>query len=310
MFTVNFDAPLDAVPPAFVTLRGTYRDRGLRRDYVTVDARDIERTTSAGDRNALGARCGSRASETPHRPAPGDALRPPHGGVECVRESVPRRSDRTAAALPPVVPEVAGSGPVAPVRTRSALCPFCHHRPRRKGLVKVWSHWEVALKSFWRRFRAPGTGFIGWRYGCCETSRRNSQRRPTRRAGRSSRRASSWTVERGIPRSSATSEVDRTSARVIGRGSTDIRWLRGRCERSGPSIGQGGCSLRTRAQLLERVFFWTTRPSYGAAGTTSRGPSPSGSSSSSTTGDIARCTRSKAAANSSSGSRKSMRGVR
>jgi hypothetical protein len=48
-------------------------------------------------------------------------------------------------------------------------------------------------------------------------SRKNSQRRPTRRAGRSPRRASSYTVERGMPSKSATSLVDMTSERVSGR---------------------------------------------------------------------------------------------
>jgi hypothetical protein len=66
-------------------------------------------------------------------------------------------------------------------------------------------------------------------------SRRKSQRRPTRRAGRSPRRASSYAVERGMPSSSATSLVDMTSVRVSGRAarlSIYIREVRSR--QSGP----------------------------------------------------------------------------
>jgi hypothetical protein len=66
-------------------------------------------------------------------------------------------------------------------------------------------------------------------------SRRKSQRRPTRRAGRSPRRASSYTVERGMPSSSATSLVDRTSVRVSGRAAGVVIYIReARRRQSGP----------------------------------------------------------------------------
>jgi hypothetical protein len=84
-------------------------------------------------------------------------------------------------------------------------------------------------------------------------SRRNTQRRPTRLAGRSPRRASSYTVERGMPSRSATSLVDMTSVRVNGRAAGEAIYLReARSRQSGPPgvtsagasgpFANGGCS--------------------------------------------------------------------
>jgi hypothetical protein len=109
--------------------------------------------------------------------------------------------------------------------------------PRCRGRCRValWSS-ARAISSAVSGFQAAGSssGVIA----AASRSRRKSQRRPTRLAGRTPRRASSYTVERGMPSRSATSLVDRTSARVSGRVAGVAIYLReARSRQSGPPGG-------------------------------------------------------------------------